>query len=202
MAKNVYKRDFFDSGKFLALLAIPFGLLALPLFVIAYLHLSTIFSPPVHSASVFIPELNATIKLDFYMVWDVTQESGRCLTVSTQKASVRSQIYGFDWVHNARTSVYETPDHKIVVLGPVGADYVIDPRRGELKNLSSFASSVGWNYIGAFDFGRAYHTLHFFPASQQPECIPMLTSRGESWPEMSRGEYRKEDCYSRYDLPE
>ena len=201
MAKNVYKRDFFDSGKFLALLAIPFGLLALPLFVIAYLHLSTIFSPPVHSASVFIPELNATIKLDFYMVWDVTQESGRYLTVSTQKASVRSQIYGFDWVHNARTSVYETPDHKIVVLGPVGADYVIDPRRGELKNLSSFASSVGWNYIGAFDFGRAYHTLHFFPASQQPECIPILM-RGESWPEMSRGEYRKEDCYSRYDLPE
>ena len=199
MTKNVYKRDFFTSGKFLALLAIPFGLLALPFFVLAYLHLSTIFSPPVHSASVFIPELNATIKLDFYMVWDETQESGRYLTVSSQEASVRSQIYGFDWVHNARTSVYETPDRKIVVLGPVGADYVIDPRRGELKSLSSFASSVGWNYIGAFDFGRAYHTLHFFPASQQPECIPMLTSRDESWPKMSRAEYRKEDCRSRYD---
>ena len=199
MTKNVYKRDFFTSGKFLALLAIPFGLLALPFFVLAYLHLSTIFSPPVHSASVFIPELNATIKLDFYMVWDETQESGRYLTVSSQEASVRSQIYGFDWVHNARTSVYETPDHKIVVLGPVGADYVIDPRRGELKSLSSFASSVGWNYIGAFDFGRAYHTLHFFPASQQPECIPMLTSRDEFWPKMSRAEYRKEDCHSRYD---
>jgi hypothetical protein len=199
MAKNVYKRDFFDSGKFLALLAIPLGLLALPFFVLAYLHLSTIFSPPAHSARVFIPELNATIKLDFYMVWDVTQESGRYLTVSTQKASVRSQIYGFDWVHNARTSVYETPERKIVVLGPVGADYVVDPQLGELKNLSSFASSVGWKYVGAFDFGRAYHTLHFFPASQQPECIPMLTSRDESWPNMSRAEYRKEDCYSRYD---
>ena len=199
MTKNVHKRDFFTSGKFLALLAIPFGLLALPFFVLAYLHLSTIFSPPVHSASVFIPELNATIKLEFYMVWNETQESGRYLTVSTQEASVRSQIYGFDWVHNARTSVYETPDRKIVVLGPVGADYVIDPRRGELKSLSSFASSVGWNYIGAFDFGRAYHTLHFFPASQQPECIPMLTSRDESWPKMSRAEYRKEDCRSRYD---
>jgi len=73
MAKNVYKRDFFDSGKFLALLAIPFGLLALPLFVIAYLHLSTILSPPVYSASVSIPELGTTIKLDFYMVWDETQ---------------------------------------------------------------------------------------------------------------------------------
>ena len=86
----IYKRDFVTSGKFLALLAVPLGLLALPLFVIAYLHLSTIFSPPVHSASVFIPELNTTIKLDFYLIWDVTQESGRYLTVSTQKASVRS----------------------------------------------------------------------------------------------------------------
>ena len=65
MTKNVYKRDFLTSGKFLALLAVPFGLLALPFFVLAYLHLSTIFSPPVHSASVFIPELNATITLDF-----------------------------------------------------------------------------------------------------------------------------------------
>jgi hypothetical protein len=196
MAKNVYQRDFFDSGKLLALLAIPFGLLALPFFVLAYFHLSTIFSPPVHSASVFIPELNTTIKLDLYVIWDVTQESGRYLTVSSQEASVRSQIDGFDWMHNARTSVYETPEHKIVVLGPSGADYVIDPRRGELKRLPSFASSVGWNYVGAFDFGRA-HTLHFFPASQQPECIPMLESRGESWSEISRAEYRKEDCYSR-----
>ena len=117
MAKNVYKRDFFDSGKFLALLAIPFGLLALPLFVIAYLHLSTIFSPPVHSASVSIPELGTTIKLDFYMVWDETQESGRYLTVSTQKASVRSVIEGFDWFHNARTSIYQTPTTRLSFSG-------------------------------------------------------------------------------------
>jgi hypothetical protein len=195
----IYKRDFVTSGTFLALLAIPLGLLALPLFVIAYLHLSTIFSPPVHSASVFIPKLNTTVKLDFYMIWDVTKESGRYLTVSSQEASVRSEIFGFDWVHNARTSVYETPEHKIVVLGPAGSDYIIDPRRGELKHLSTFASSVGWTYIGAFDFGGSNHALQFFPASQQLECIPMLMSRGESWPDMSRAEYRKEDCNLRYD---
>jgi hypothetical protein len=197
--QECFKRDFFDSGKLLAMLAIPFGLLALPLFVLAYLHLSTIFSPPVHSASVFVPELNATIKLDFYMVWDETQESGRYLTVSTQKASVRSVIDGFDWFHNARTSIYQTPDQKIVVLGPMETDYIIDPQLGELKDLPPYASSVGWNYIGAFDFGRAYHTLHFFPASQQPECIPMRTSYGAPWPKLSRGEHRKQDCLSRYE---
>jgi hypothetical protein len=199
MAKNVYKRDFFDSGKFLALLAIPFGLLALPLFVLAYLHLSTIFSPPVHSASVFIPELNATIKLEFYMVWDETQESGRYLTVSSQKASVRSVIDGFDWFHNARTSIYQTPDQKIVVLGPMEADYIIDPQLGELKDLSPYTSSVGWKYIGAFDFGGTGPTLQFFPASRQPECIPMRTSYNEPWPKLSRAGYRKQDCYSRYE---
>src|SRR6266404_866432 len=187
MAIDIYKPDFVTSGKFLALLAAPFGLLALLFCVIAYLYLSTIFGPPVYSASVFIPELNTTIKLDFYMVWDwdETQESGRYLTVSTQKASVRSEIDGFDWVHNARTSIYETPEHEIAVLGPMETDYVIDPRRIELKNLSPFASSVGWNYIGAFDFGGASHTLQFFPASQQSECIPMRTSSDEYWPKMS-----------------
>jgi hypothetical protein len=192
----VYKRDFVTSGKFLALLAVPLGLLALPLFVVAYLHLSTIFSPPVYSASVVIPELNTIIKLDFYMVWDETQESGRYLTVSTQQASVRSQIDGFDWVHNTRTSVYVTPERNIAVLGPMGDDYVIDPRRSELKNLPSFASSVDWKYIGAFDWG-ANNTLQFVPASQQSECIPMRTSNDEYWPKMSRAEYRKQDCHSR-----
>jgi len=65
MAIDIYKPDFVTSGKFLALLAAPFGLLALLFCVIAYLHLSTIFGPPVYSASVFIPELNKAIKLDF-----------------------------------------------------------------------------------------------------------------------------------------
>jgi hypothetical protein len=194
----IYKRDFVTSGKFLALLAIPLGLLACSsFFVIAYLHLSTIFSPPVHSASVIIPELNTTIKLDLYVVWDETQESGRYLTVSTQKASVRSQIDGFDWGHNARTSIYQTPEHTIAVLGPMETDYVIDPRRVELKSLSPYASSVGWNYIGAFDIGGAGPMLQFFPASRQPECIPMRTSREEYWTKMSRAEYRKQNCRSR-----
>ncbi|WKA25477.1 hypothetical protein [Bradyrhizobium roseum] len=191
----VYKRDFVTSGKFLALLAVPLGLLALPLFVVAYLHLSIIFSPPAYSASVVIPELNTTIKLDFYWVWDETQESGRYLTVSTQQRSVRSQIGGSDWVHNARTSVYVTAERNIAVLGPMETDYVIDPRKVELNSLSPYASSVGWKYIGAFDI--AGPTLQFFPASRQPECIPMPTSRDENWPKMSRAEYRKQNCYSR-----
>jgi hypothetical protein len=154
-------------------------------------------SPPVHSASVLIPELNTTVKLEFYGVWDEARESGRYLTVSTQTASVRSEIDGFDWVHNPRTSIYETPEHVIAILGPAQTDYFIDPSMIGLKNLSPFASSVGWHYIGAFDFGGASHTLQFIPASQQSECIPMRKSRDEYWPKMSRAEYRQEDCRPR-----
>jgi hypothetical protein len=198
MAIDIYKPDFVAAGKFLALLAAPFGLLALLFYgAIAYLYLSTKFSPPLHSASVLIPELNTTVKLEFYGVWDEARESGRYLTVSTQTASFRSEIDGFDWVHNPRTSIYETPEHVIAILGPTKTDYFIDPSMIELKNLSPFASSVGWHYIGAFDFGGASHTLQFIPASQQSECIPMRMSRDEYWPKMSRAEYRQEDCRPR-----
>jgi hypothetical protein len=198
MATDIYKPDFVAAGKFLALLAAPFALLAL-LFcgAIAYLYLSTELSPPAYSSSISVPELNATIRLEFYMVWDETQESGKFLTVSTPHGSVRSEIAGFDWVHNARTSIYETPQHEIAILSPMEDDYIIHLRTLELKTLSPFVSSAGWRYIGAFDFGGPGHTLQFFLASQEAECIPMRTSSDEYWPKMSRGEYRKEDCYSR-----
>jgi hypothetical protein len=198
MVIDIYKPDFIAAGKFLALLAAPFALLALLFYgAIAYLYLSTKFSPPVYSASVLIPELNTTVKLEFYMVWDEAQESGRYITVSTQTASIRNEMDGFDWVHNPRTSIYETPEHVIAILGPTNSDYFIDPRMAVLRNLSPFASSTGWHYIGAFDFDGPGHALKFIPASQQSECIPMRTSRNEYWPQMSRAEYRKEDCRPR-----
>jgi hypothetical protein len=196
MAIDIYKPDFVAAGKFLAILAAPFVLLALLCFgAIAYLYLSTKFGPPAYSASVSIPELNARIRLEFYMVWDETTESGRYLTISTSKASVRSEIPGFDWSHNARTSIYETPEHKIAVLGPMESNHIFDPQTMTLKELPAYAPSVGWNYLGAFDFGAPGPTLQFFPALQQSECIPMRMSSDEYWRKMPRGDFRKQDCY-------
>jgi hypothetical protein len=183
------------TGIGLALLAAPFALFALLCGAITCLYLSTVLGPPAHASIVSVPDLNATIKLEFYMVWDETQESGRFITASTPRGSVHSKIEGFDWLHNARTSIYETPQHDVAVLGPTALDYIIHLQTLELTTLSPFASSVGWKYIGAFDFGGPSHTLQFFPASQEAECIPMRTSRDEYWPKMSRAEYRKEDCY-------
>ena len=130
------------------------------------------------------------------MVWDETKESGRYLTISSSTASVRSEIAGFDWSHNARTSIYETAEHKIAVLGPMESDYTVDPQTMKLKELPPYSSSVGWTYIGAFDFGGPGRTLQFFPALQQSECIPMRMSRDEYWRKMPRADYRKRDCYS------
>lgn len=198
MAIDIYKPDFVAAGKFLALLAAPFVLLALLCCgAIAYLYLSTKFGPPAYSASVSVPELDARIRLEFYMIWDETKESGRYLTISTSRASVRTEIAGFDWSHNARTSIYETSEHKIAVLGPMESDYIFDPQTMTLKESLAYASSIGWNYLGAFDFGGASRTLQFFPALQQSECIPMRMSSDESWRKMPRADYRKRDCYLR-----
>ena len=145
MATNIYKPDFIAAGKFLALLAAPFALLAFLFYgAIAYLYISTKFSPPAYSSSISIPELNATIKLEFYGVWDETQESGKFLTVSTPHGSVRSEIAGIDWVHNARTSIYETPQHDVAVLSPMEDDYIIHLQTLELKTLRrSHQATVG-----------------------------------------------------------
>ena len=195
----MYRPGLITVGKFLALLAAlsaaPFALLALLFWgAIAYFYVSTKLSPPAYSSSVTIPKLNATIKLEFYMIWDVTQESGKFLSISSPHGSVRNEIAGFDWVHNVRTSIYETPQGDITVLSPMEDDYIIHLQTLELKALSSFASSEDWTYIGAFDFGGPNHKLQFFPASQQSECIPMRMSDDASWLEMSRGKHRKRDC--------
>ncbi|BAM92356.1 conserved hypothetical protein [Bradyrhizobium oligotrophicum S58] len=177
------------------MLIAPFALAGLLLSgLLAYFYASTKLSPA-YVSSASIPALKATIKLEFYRIWDVAEESGRFLTISAPTGSFRGEISGFDWSHNARTSVYQTPDHKIAVLGPMESDYLFDPEMVELKELSSYASSLHWSYVGAFDFGGADHRLSFFPASQQSECIPMRTSDDGNWRKMSRGEYRKENCY-------
>jgi hypothetical protein len=189
------KRGFITIGKLLALLAAPFVLLALLFWgVIAYFYVSTKLGPPVHSSRITLPGLNATVTLEFYMIWDVTQESGRFLSISTPHGSARGEIAGFDWVHNARTSLYETPQRDVAVLGPMGDDYIIHLQTPELTTLSNFTSSEGWTYIGAFDLAGYNHSLQFFPALQQPECIPMRMEEDPSWLKMSRGEYRKRDC--------
>jgi hypothetical protein len=190
---------FITIGKFLALLAAlvsaPVILLAVLFWgAIAYFYFSTRLGPPEHSSRITLPELNATIKLEFYLIWDVTQESGRFLNISTPGGSVRGEIAGFDWVHNARTSIYETPQGDVAILGPMGDDYIVHLQTPELTTVSNFASSAGWTYIGAFDLAGPNHTLSFFPASQQSECIAMRTEEDASWLKMSRGEHRRRDC--------
>jgi hypothetical protein len=172
-------------------LAAPFlaivGLAALGLMCL-YLYFQIV---PAKSAAVFLPEIDTTVKLQFYYTWD--DESGRFISIKNHNGTVRSSIDGWDWAHNARTSIYVTQEGNIAILGPAENDYVADGKTLRLRNLlRAGKSSQTWKYMGAFDSG-SYDSLHFFSSSDQKECIPMLMEY-ELNPALSRAEHRRQSC--------
>jgi hypothetical protein len=128
---------------------------------------------PAHSAEIRIPEIGATVRLDFHYTWSV-HDDGRYLTVRTRRGSTTVGICGYKWTHRARTSVYLTEDGKVAVLGSEnGCDALasVNP----LGITARFQEpSESWRYLGAFDFTPVTYerALRFFPASEQRECVP------------------------------
>jgi hypothetical protein len=168
------------------ILALP---LILPVSAILYIDLV-----PAYSADVRIAEINATVTLRFYWVWDEMKDNGRYLTVSAPAGHVTANICGFDWAHWARTSVYLTEDHAVAVLGPQECDYIVRPPYRKVDRAFRTASE-NWTYLGAFDFGSSggRRILRFIPASEQRECIPM---RGEptAYEWAPRNQARRDRC--------
>jgi hypothetical protein len=129
---------------------------------------------PAYSASTAIADLQATLTLRFYYIWDEQADRGRYLSISTPGGATRIAMKAFDWARNSRTSIYLTPEHKIGIIGPIGDDYLVssDP----LQTVTAKGPSYDWSYLGAFDFqllegnGRR---LRFVSAEEQAECIPM-----------------------------
>lgn len=149
---------------------------------------------PAYSAEVSIKEAGATVALKFYWVWDETKDDGRYLTVRAPSGGVTANICGFDWAHWARTSVYLTEDRAIAVLGPQPCDYIVRRPYRRVDRAFRLASDR-WTYLGAFDFGSSgsERILRFIPATEQRECIPMLSEdTGEDW--SPRNGARKERC--------
>jgi hypothetical protein len=130
---------------------------------------------PAYSASTVIADLQTTLTLRFYYIWDEQADHGRYLSVSTPGGTTKIAMTAFDWAHNSRTSIYVTPEHKIGIIGPIGDDYLtsLDP----LQTVTAKGPSYNWSYLGAFDFqllegnGRR---LRFVSAAEQDECIPMV----------------------------
>jgi hypothetical protein len=179
------------AARVIGCLAAPFVVLAaLAALGLAYLYVSSQISPA-ESAEVFFPELDVTVKLQFYYTWG-DNDSGRYVSVTNRNGNVRGKIDGWDWAHNARTSIYVTPEGNVAILGPAQSDYIVDNKTIQLKYLWGAGRSPEiWKYMGAFDFGK--QSLHFFPASDQKECIPMLMEYKPD-PSLPRSGYRRRSC--------
>jgi hypothetical protein len=175
----------------LVVLAAPVVVLAVPAALgLAYLYVSSQIIPA-KSAEVSFPELDVTVKLQFYFTWG-DNDSGRYISVTNRSGTIRGKIDGWDWAHNARTSIYATPEGNVAILGPAQSDYIADNKTLQLKYLwSAGNSSETWKYMGAFDLGKP--SLHFFRVSDQKECIPMLMEY-EPDPSLPRSRYRRASC--------
>jgi hypothetical protein len=129
---------------------------------------------PAYSASTVIADLQTTLTLRFYYIWDQQTDRGRYLSMTTPGGTTRIAMKAVDWAHNSRTSIYVTPERKIGIVGPIGDDYLTssDP----LQTVTAKGPSYDWTYLGAFDFqllqGNA-RRLRFVSAAEQAECIPM-----------------------------
>ena len=136
---------------------------------------------PAYSASTVVADLQTTLTLRFYYIWDQQTDRGRYLYVTTPGGATRIAMKALDWAHNSRTSLYVTPDRKIGIVGPTGDDYLVSP--DPLQTVTATGPSYDWTYLGAFDFellqdnGRR---LRFVSAAEQPECIPMQNADIES----------------------
>jgi hypothetical protein len=156
---------------------------------------------PAHSASTKIPDLETDLTLRFYYTWDENADAGRYLYVNAPRGRIRIAMTAFDWAHNSRTSVYLTPERKIAVLGPAGDDNLVslDP----LTTKVAAGVSENWAYLGAFDFQLAEdggRSLRFVSASEQAECIPML-SEGPYQAYKVRTSARQRNCSHFYVQP-
>lgn len=158
---------------------------------------------PAWSASTRITELETDLTLQFYLVWDVSNDPGRYLYVDAPAGRIRIHMMAFDWAHNSRTSVYLTPNRTIAVLGPIGDDHLISPDAPGAIRLpgvdeadSAGIASRNWTYLGAFDYVLNVNgpkSFRFVDATEQAECIPML-SNGPYKEYAVRAKARRTNC--------
>jgi hypothetical protein len=183
------------------LLLAPVAPLVLPFILLAGMFvLSLILPGGGPTASTRISDLDTDLTLRFYSSWD--EDSGRYLYVHTPRGKTRINMALYDWVHNARTSVYLTAERKIAVLGPMGMDYLVSLDPLTTTRVAAGASE-NWTYLGAFDFPLADdggRSFRFVSAAEQAECIPML-SEGPYQTYKVRTSARQRNCNHFYVKP-
>jgi hypothetical protein len=151
---------------------------------------------PDHTATARIPDLDTDLTLRFYSTW-ADNDSGRYLYINTPRGKIKIYMTAFDWAHNARTSIYLTPERRIAVLGPMGDDHLVSVDTLTTSNVAAASESEKWAYIGAFDFQFAEdgrRPLRFVSAAEQAECIPMRWERPDQTYKV-RASVRQNNCH-------
>jgi hypothetical protein len=149
---------------------------------------------PAQTAQMTVPGTSVRVTLQFYYVTDENRDSGRYLTIETPSRRAVFFLKGWDWAHNARTSLYFTQEGNIAVLEPAGDNDIVISLATLKSSSAHGVDSQSWNYLGAFDYSdRSYNRkLTFFSPDQQNECIPMLGV--ENYPLRPRPDARQRQC--------
>ena len=134
---------------------------------------------PAHTAERTIPVAGARVSVDLYLIAPyMLAEYERYLNVTTSSGTVSKKMFS-DWGGASRTSLYLTPDRRLMVLGPADNDYSISLSPLQIGSILR-QSSDDWIYLGAFDFyrdassGRGVRVFRFLTAAEQAECIPSM----------------------------
>jgi hypothetical protein len=183
-------------GRYLIVGAIMAGTAIIPALIISA-YVGYYLLVPRYSAVAEFEQLGFNLRLDLFLSDDERRDSGRYLYVINGGSYHAVMLAGWDWAHNARTSVYRIDDGHLAVASALGYDYAI--------TLQPFAaapmvadSGEGWQYLGAFDFifppGRR-PWLRFFD-SRLAECIPMGRGDPSRWTAKPRAEARRATCPS------
>jgi len=156
---------------------------------------------PWYSAVAYFAPYGFNLRLDFYQSAEDRGDSGRYLSVITDKAFHTFMLSGWGWARRARTSVYRIDDERIAVLSPFGYDYRITLYPFAYAPVAS-DDGAQWQYLGAFDFTfptGSRPRLQFFD-SQLAECIPMVGDPSQ-WTALPRAPARRAGCPSPPPLP-
>jgi hypothetical protein len=186
-------RTFFRRS--LAVIAIMCGVAIVPAAAIL-LYVGYYMLVPRYSAVADFDKLGFNLRLDFYLSDDEARDSGRYLSVINGGSYHTVMIPGWNWSHQARTSVYWIDANHLAVLSALGYDAQVTLTPFAFAPIVS-ESGEGWQYLGAFDFNfppGSRPRLEYLPAAKLAECISMGTDDPTKWADKPRAKARRASC--------
>ena len=130
---------------------------------------------PSDQASVYIPQVNATVQVELYVNNPIGRaEYDRQLVVKTPNGKVKHELF-LDWGGASRLNLYLAENGQLVIIAATAATYFISTQPLSVSGRGDLSNSDRWTFLGAFARGTgAYFTLEYYPVGKISECIPLL----------------------------